>query len=182
MRVNALRTEGSIAKNLFIAYLNGVHDLDFEGEEAKLYAEDYYMFKTILEDLPHIEKLHGQINTYTALKILKLLGTSVDNKKLSFLTAHKDPLKKMLAQEVLDVVRADLNAYKILLDIFTFNQHRQGIRNVRSKIRKELGLSNEEVSAYRIKTTLPDSLKPLFNEYKEHKKSGKIADAEKIKR
>lgn len=181
MRVNALRSEGSVAKNLFIAYLNGVHVLDFESKEAEIYPEDYYMFKRTLENLPHIEELHSQINTYTAVKILRLLGTSVDNKKLSFLTAHKDPFRSMLAQDVLDIVKADLSAYKILLDIFIFNQHRQGIRNVRSTIRKELGISNEEMNAYRIKATLPDSLKPLLNDYKKNKKVEEIANVEKPK-
>ena len=150
MRVNALRTEGSVAKNLFIAYLSGVHTLDFDSEDAKNYPTDYYTFKRIVEDTPSIEKLHNQINTYRAAQILDLLGTSVDNKKLSFLTAHKDPLSDISAQDVLDIIKADLKNYKLLLDAFICYRHRKAIRNLRLKFKKELGMTNEEIRLYKI--------------------------------
>ena len=69
MRVNAIRKEGSIAKNLFIAFISGVHILDFDSEDAKNYPIDYYTFKKIIEHTPSIEKLHDQINTYRAAQI-----------------------------------------------------------------------------------------------------------------
>ncbi len=169
MRVNALRSEGSVAKNLFIAYLSGVHTLDFDGEDAKRYPIDYYTFKKISEHTPSIVKLHDQINTYRAVKILELLGTSVDNKKLSFLTAHKDPLGSMSAQDVLDIVKADLNNYKLLLDAFICYRHRKAVRRLRLKIKEELGMTNEEIKVYKIFIKLPDSLGPFVNLYKKQK-------------
>ena len=64
MRVNALRSASSEAKNIFIAYLCGVHTLDFDDEEAKNYPEDYYVFKQVIATIPNSELLHDQINTY----------------------------------------------------------------------------------------------------------------------
>ena len=166
MRVNAIRNDGSIAKNLFIAFISGVHILDFDSEDAKKYPIDYYTFKKIIEHTPSIEKLHDQINTYRAAQILELLGTSVDNKKLSFLTAHKDPLSNTSAQEILDIIKADLNNYKLLLDAFICYRHRKAVRNLRLKVKKELGITNEEVKVYKIYMKIPDSLRPFINSYK----------------
>lgn len=179
MRVNALRSEGSIAKNLFIAYLSGVHTLDFDGEDAKRYPIDYYTFKKISEHTPSIVKLHDQINTYRAVKILKLLGTSVDNKKLSFLTAHKDPLGSMSAQDVLDVVQTDLNNYKLLLDAFICYRHRKAVRRLKFKIREELGMTSEEVKAYKIFMNIPNGLRPFVNTYKKQEKEKQLSNAKK---
>ena len=81
---------------------------------------------------------------------MELLGTSVDNKKLSFLTAHKDPLSNTSAQEILDIIKADLNNYKLLLDAFICYRHRKAVRNLRLKVKKELGITNEEVKVYKI--------------------------------
>ena len=179
MRVNALRKEGSIAKNLFIAYLSGVHTLDFNGEEAKKFPIDHYILKKIENHTPSIKKLHDQINTYRAAQILDLLGTSVDNKKLSFLTAHKDPFGDMSAQDVLDIIKADLKNYKLLLDAFICYRHRKAIRSLRSKIKEDLGMSSEEIKPYKIYMTVPDSLKPFVNAYKKQQKEKELADSEK---
>lgn len=178
MRVNALRSEGSIAKNLFIAYLSGVHILDFDSEDSKRYPIDYYVFKKIVENTPSIEKLHDQINTYRATQILDLLGTSVDNKKLGFLTAHKDPFGNMSAQDVLDVVKADLNNYKLLLDAFICYRHRKAIRKLRFKIKEELSITNEEIKAYKIFMKVPESLVPLVNLYKKQEKEKQLANSQ----
>lgn len=175
MRVNAFRTEGSVAKNLFIAFICGVHELDFDGDDAKTYPEDYYVFKKIIENMPNMEKLYDQINTYRAAQILKLLGTSVDNKKLSFLTAHKDPLSIMSAKDVMNIVKADLNSYQLLLDIFIRHQQRIAVRELRAKIKEELGMTNEEIEVYKIYMTVPDSLKSLINEYKRQEQAKKTA-------
>lgn len=163
MRVNALRSEGSIAKNLFISYIAGIHVLDFDGKDAKYYPHDYFTFKYITERTPDMKKLHGQINTYRAAEILKLLGTSVDNKKLSFLTAHKDPLGTMSNQDVLDVIRGNLKNYKLLLDSFICYRHRKAIRNLRFKIKEELGITDEDIKAYKIFMKIPNDLKPFIN-------------------
>lgn len=173
LRVNALRSEGSVAKNLFIAYLCGVHTLDFDSEDAKKYPIDYFTFKKIVEHTPSIEKLHNQINTYRAAQILDLLGTSVDNKKLSFLTAHKDPFGEMSAQAVLDIIKADLKNYKLLLDSFICYRHRKAIRRLRFKVKEELGMTNEEIKVYKIYMTVPDSLRPFVNAYKKQDKERK---------
>nr|WP_015589622.1 hypothetical protein [Psychrobacter maritimus]CCW43440.2 hypothetical protein [Psychrobacter maritimus] len=61
MRVNALRSASSEAKNIFIAYLCGVHTLDFDDEEAKNYPEDYYVFK---QNNSH----HTQIVNYSMIR------------------------------------------------------------------------------------------------------------------
>lgn len=177
MRVNALRSEGSVAKNLFIAYLSGVHILDFDSEDAKRHPTDYYVFKKIVEHTPSIKKLHDQINTYRAVQILDLLGTSVDNKKLGFLTAHKDPFGNMSAQDVLDIVKADLNNYKLLLDAFICYRHRKAVRRLRLKIKEELGMTNEEIKAYKIFIKLPDSLRPFVNLYKKQEKEKQLANS-----
>ena len=179
MRVNALRSASSVAKNLFIAYLCGVHILDFDDEEAKKYPEDYYAFKRIVASLPDTEVLHDQINTYRAAQILKLLGTSVDNKKLSFLTAHKDPLGTMSAQEVLNIIKKDLNKYKLLLDVFICNNHRKAIRSLRSQVKKELGMNNEEVKTYKIFMTIPSSVRPFVNAYKKQDKEKQLVNQKK---
>lgn len=175
MRVNALRREGSIAKNLFIAYLCGVHELEFDAEQAKKYPEDAYAFKEIVASIPNIDKLHDQINTYRAAQILKLLGTSVDNKKLSFLTAHKDPDNSMSTQEVLDVIKADLERYQLLLDAFICHGHRQAIRELRSKIKDEFNMNNEQIKAYRIYMKIPVNLQPLVDAYGKQIKAQPLA-------
>ena len=175
MRVNAFRAEGSVSKNLFIACICGVHELEFDGEDAKNYPVDYYVFKRIIEDMPNMEKLYDQINTYRGAQILKLLGTSVDNKKLSFLTAHKDPLNTMSAKDVMNIVKADLNNYKLLLDIFIRHRQRVAVIELRAKVKKELGMTNEEIKPYKIYITIPDSLKPLVYEYKRREQAKKAA-------
>ena len=175
MRVNAFRTEGSVAKNLFIACICGVHELEFDGEDARKYPQDYYVFKRIVDDMPDMERLYDQINTYRAAQILKLLGTSVDNKKLSFLTAHKDPLNTMSAKDVMNIVKADLNNYKLLLDIFIRHRQRVAVIELRAKVKKELGMTNEEIKPYKIYITIPDSLKPLVYEYKRREQAKKAA-------
>lgn len=175
MRVNAFRTEGSVAKNLFIACICGVHELEFDAEDAKKYPEDYYVFKKVMENMPNMEKLYDQINTYRAAQILKLLGTSVDNKKLSFLTAHKDPLSTMSAKDVMNIVKADLNNYSLLLDIFIRHRQRVAVRELRAKVKKELGMTNEEIKKYKIYMTIPDSLKLLVYEYKKQEQAKNLA-------
>lgn len=175
MRVNALRTERSVAKNLFIAFICGFHELDFDGISAKNYPEDYHIFKKLIEDTPNMKKLHGQINTYRAAQILKLLGTSVDNKKLSFLSSHKDPCSTMSAKEVMNVIKADLNNYRLLLDTFICHRHRGAVRNLRAEIKKELGMNNEEIKPYRIYMTIPDSLRPFIYEYNRQEQARKAA-------
>lgn len=175
IRVNALRTERSVAKNLFIAFICGVHELDFDGKAAKNYPEDYHIFKKLIEDTPNMKKLYGQINTYRAAQIFKLLGTSVDNKKLSFLTSHKDPCSTMSAKEVMNVVKADLNNYRLLLDTFICHRHRGAVRVLRAKVKKELGMNNEEIKQYRIYMTVPDSLRPFIYEYKRQEQARKAA-------
>lgn len=169
MRVNAIRKEGSIAKQLFIAFISGTMTLNFNSKNAENYPEDYYIFKRIIEHTPSIEKLHSQINMYRASQILELLGTSVDNKKLSFLKDHKDPFSNISTQNVLDIIRADLDNYRLLLDAFICHRHRKAIRNLRIKIKKELGMTNEEIKPYRIYMTIPDSLLPFINAYKNQK-------------
>lgn len=176
MRVNTLRSEGSVAKNLFIAYLSGVYILDFDSEDAKRYPTDYYGLKKIVEHTPSIEKLHNQINTYRAVQILNLLGTSVDNKKLGFLTAHKDPFGNMSAQDVLAIVKADLNNYKLLLDAFICYRHRKAVRRLRFRIKEELGMTNEEIKAYKIFMKIPDSLQPFANAYKKQEKEKQLTN------
>lgn len=179
MRVNALRSASSSAKNVFIAYLCGVHILDFDDEEAKKYPQDYYSFKRIVTAIPNGDILHDQINTYRATQILKLLGTSVDNKKLSFLTSHYDPLGSMSAQEVLNIIKKDLKKYKLLLDAFICNSHREAIRSLRAQMKKEFGLTSEEIKAYKIYMTVPDSLRPLVNAYKKQEKEKQLANSNK---
>jgi len=175
MRVNALRSASSSAKNVFIAYLCGVHTLDFD-QEAKKYPQDYYAFKHIVAAIPNREVLHNQINTYRAAQILKLLGTSVDNKKLSFLTAHYDPLSSMSAQDVLNIIKKDLAKYKLLLDVFICNSHRETIRSLRVQIKQELGMTDEEIKVYRIFMTVPSSLRPFVNRYKKQEKEKGLAN------
>lgn len=175
MRVNALRREGSIAKNLFIAYLCGVHELEFDEEQAKKYPEDAYAFKEIVASIPNIEKLHDQINTYRAAQILKLLGTSVDNKKLSFLTAHKDPDNSMSNQEVLHVIKADLERYKLLLDAFICYGHRQAVRELRAKIKDEFDMDDKQIKAYQIFMKIPVNLQPLVDTYRKQIKAKQLA-------
>lgn len=170
MRVNALRSEGSIAKSLFISYLAGIHVLDFDGHDSKKYPSDYFTFKKIIKGTPSIEKLHAQINTYRAAEILKLLGTSVDNKKLGFLTSYKDPLGTMSNQDLLDIIKVDLEKYKLLLDAFICHRHRKAIRRLRFKIKKELDMSNEDIRAYKIVMTMPNSLLPFIHAYQKLKK------------
>lgn len=180
MRVNALRSASSEAKNIFIAYLCGVHTLDFDDDKTKKYPEDYYAFKRIIASIPNMEKLHNQINTYRAAQILQLLGTSVDNKKLSFLTAHYDPLSSMSAQDVLKIIKKDLAKYKLLLDAFICNSHRKAIRSLRTQIKKELGMTNEEIKVYKIYMTVPDSLRPFVNAYKKEEKEKQLADQKNL--
>ena len=177
MRVNALRSASSEAKNIFIAYLCGVHTLDFDDEEAKNYPEDYYVFKQVIATIPNSELLHDQINTYRAAQILKLLGTSVDNKKLSFLTAHYDPKSSMSAKEVLNIIKKDLNKYKLLLDAFICNSHRRAIRSLRVQMKKEFGMTNEDMKAYKLFITIPISFLPFVNTYRKQEKEKKLANS-----
>ena len=177
MRVNALRSASSEAKNIFIAYLCGVHTLDFDDEEAKNYPEDYYVFKRVIATIPNSELLHDQINTYRAAQILKLLGTSVDNKKLSFLTAHYDPKSSMSAKEVLNIIKKDLNKYKLLLDAFICNSHRRAIRSLRVQMKEEFGMTKEEIKAYKVFMTIPSSVLPFVNTYRKQEKEKKLANS-----
>ncbi|WP_201613299.1 hypothetical protein [Psychrobacter immobilis] len=181
MRVNALRSASSEAKNIFIAYLCGVHTLYFYDEEAKNYPEDYYAFKRVVSTIPVRDRrsLHGQINTYRAAQILKLLGTSVDNKKLSFLTAHYDPLGSMSAKDVLTIIKKDLAKYKLLLDVFICNSHRETIRSLRVQIKEELGMNNEEIKGYKIFMTIPSSVRPFVNAYRKQEKERLLANSNK---
>jgi hypothetical protein len=179
MRVNALRSASSEAKNIFIAYLCGVHTLDFDDEEAKSYPEDYYVFKQVIATIPNSELLHNQINTYRAAQILKLLGTSVDNKKLSFLTAHYDPKSSMSAKEVLNFIKKDLDKYKLLLDVFICNSHRRAIRSLRVQMKKEFGMTKEDIKAYKVFMTIPRSVLPFVNTYRKQEKEKKLANSNK---
>ena len=179
MRVNALRSASSEAKNIFIAYLCGVHTLDFDDEDAKNYPEDYYAFERVMASIPNSELLHDQINTYRAAQILKLLGTSVDNKKLSFLTAHYDPLSSMSAKDVLNIIKKDLTKYKLLLDVFICNSHRRTIRSLRVQMKEELGMTNEEIKDYKVFITIPSSVRPFVNAYKKQEREKQLANSNK---
>ena len=179
MRVNALRSASSEAKNIFIAYLCGVHTLDFDDEEAKNYPTDYYVFKRVIATIPNSELLHDQINTYRAAQILKLLGTSVDNKKLSFLTAHYDPESSMSAKEVLNIIKKDLNKYKLLLDAFICNSHHRAIRSLRVQMKKEFGMTNEDMKDYKLFITIPSSVLPFVKTYREQEKEKKLSNSNK---
>jgi hypothetical protein len=59
-----------------------------------------------------------------------------------------------------------LNNYKLLLDAFICYRHRKAVRNLRLKVKKELGITNEEVKVYKIYMKIPDSLRPFINSYK----------------
>lgn len=166
MRVNELRKAGSIAKILFLESLAGAYVFDFEGNEAMKYPQYFYCFKKIIENTPSFALLHGNINSYRGAQILKLMQTSVDNKKLKSLLRHKDSSSNKSASEVLDIVKSDLKNYQLLLDTFTAYRHSKAMRILRNKMRRQLDIPAGGKLPYNISMKIPYSLKPLITEYK----------------
>lgn len=125
LKVNSIRTASFRGKLRFVKALNYGDDyINYVIEkrpDSKMFGNGLKFALIKLHSIESAKNLQDQINSYRAIKILKLFNTSANQTSLTKLSGDKEKIT-MTCKEVIEVINTDIDRYGELLDMFILNE------------------------------------------------------------